>query len=612
MANRKCRERDIEEYLASLQDGSISEDEADIMDVNEFDYYPTSVDLIRELEGASDLTESDDEEPTSFSSDSGENDSPNVDPVKPAAIKKPGIRELVWRKDNLIYDEDRVKFTGDLEPYKRTTAIQTPFQFFSFFMTDNILMKIVFETNLYIVQKEIAHCQPVTLLEIRKFLGILIFMSVYHYPNVRSYWSEHGFRTIMESMTLNRFEKIRSVIHFNDNDLHKPVGHPDHDRLHKIRPFIDHMNNAFSSTTPFEQRLSLDEQMCATKIGHFMKQYLPNKPHKWGFKLYVLCSLSGYAYRFEIYSGKQEHVRLSEEPDLGSVGNTVVRLCRPLHRNVNHILYFDNYYTTLPLLHYLSTQGIHALGTIQRNRLGKHCNLPSQKDFNKTSVKRGTYEEQLTDYEGVPISVTCWKDNKLVTLASTYVGAKPEGTIRRFDKKNKKQTSIVCPKIIKEYNAHMGGVDLMDSFLGRYRIKMKSRKWYIRLFYHLLDMAIINSWVLYKQSNEGKELKTLSLADFRTDLADSLCKYGPSGAHKRGRPSKLETLLVTKKRRCPKHYVPSKVVRTDGRDHYEQRCNKKTRCKLPGCKGFSRIQCSKCKVALCHTKERNCFLTFHT
>lgn len=36
---------------------------------------------------------------------------------------------------------------------------------------------------------------------------------------------------------------------------------------------------------------------------------------------------------------------------------------------------------------------------------------------------------------------------------------------------------VSCPRVIKEYNPHMGGVDLMDSFNGRYRIRMESRKW---------------------------------------------------------------------------------------------------------------------------------------
>lgn len=438
-------------------------------------------------------------------------------------------------------------------------------------------------------------------------------MSVYHYPSVRSFWSKYGFSQIMQTMTVNRFEKLRSVIHFNDNSEHKPVGHPNHDRLHKIRPMIEHLNAQFTSIAPYEQRLSLDEQMCATKVAHFMKQYLPNKPHKWGFKLFVLCSLSGYAYNFEIYSGKHDYDNLQGEPDLGAVGNTVIRLCRSVPRNINHIIYFDNFYTSIPLLYYLKKQGIYALGTIQRNRLGKNCKLPAQKDFMKDSISRGSYEEQVADYEGVDISVTCWKDNKMVTLASTYVGAEPVDSVNRYDKKEKKTINIVCPKIIKDYNAHMGGVDLMDSFLGRYRIRIKSRKWYIRLFYHLTDMAVINSWVLYKKANIKTGVKSLSLGDYRSELAEALCNYKINAESKRGRPSSnsVEKALEAKRRRGPMKTVPPKDVRTDGIGHNEQRCASKNRCKLPGCNGFSRTECAKCRVALCHTFTRNCFKSFH-
>lgn len=522
-------------------------------------------------------------------------------------------RDLIWKKKNLDVNEDNVRFLGNQELSAEIAEKESPYDFFSLFINDEIIDKIVYETNLYIVQKGISSCPPVTALEIRQFFGILIFMSVYHYANVRSYWSRFGFTPIMETMTLNRFEKIRSAIHFNDNDQHKHVDHVDHDRLHKIRPIIDHLNNEFSARAPSEQRLSLDEQMCASKIGHFMKQYLPNKPHKWGFKLFVLCSLSGFAHKFEVYSGKTDFERLNDEPDLGPVGNTAIRLCRIVPPFINHIIYFDNFYTSIPLLHYLAKQGIYSLGTIQRNRLGKNCKIPTQKDYNKEAVLRGTYEEQVATYEGVDISVTCWKDNKQVVLASTYVGAEPAESVSRYDKKQKRTIDIPCPKIVKDYNAHMGGVDLMDSFLGRYRIRIKSRKWYIRLFYHMIDMAAINAWVLYKKANKNRSQTLMSLPDFRSELANTLCLYKSLEIARRGRPStqSIEREIQAKKRKGPMKPIPSKDVRMDGVGHHERRCDRKNRCKLPGCKGFSRTECTKCKVALCHTKERNCFARFH-
>jgi len=150
-------------------------------------------------------------------------------------------------------------------------------------------------------------------------------------------------------MTVNRFSKLRAAIHFHDNSLQKPGRHRDHDRLHKIRPVLDHLNQKFQTMAPFGQRLSLDEQICSTKISHFMKQYLPNKPHKWGFKFVILCSLNGYAHNFEVYCGKGKHDSLSGEPNMGVIGNVVVRICRVIPRKGN-ILFASTIFIHLFLL----------------------------------------------------------------------------------------------------------------------------------------------------------------------------------------------------------------------------------------------------------------------
>lgn len=75
----------------------------------------------------------------------------------------------------------------------------------------------------------------------------------------------------------------------------------------------------------------------------------------------------------------------------------------------------------------------------------------------------------------------------------TFNGAEPVKKVKWFDKKLKKHVEVDCPAIIKTYNKHIGGVDLLDELLGRHKIKTKSHKWYIRLFYHMLDVTIVNS-----------------------------------------------------------------------------------------------------------------------
>ncbi|KAJ8938649.1 hypothetical protein NQ314_011388 [Rhamnusium bicolor] len=82
---------------------------------------------------------------------------------------------------------------------------------------------------------------------------------------------------------------------------------------------------------------------------------------------------SGYAYSIELYTGQEneEKKRPVSEPNLGATANVVVRLARLIPQNMNHRLYFDNYYTSIPLLVYLSKQGIYSLGTVRKKQNSK-------------------------------------------------------------------------------------------------------------------------------------------------------------------------------------------------------------------------------------------------
>lgn len=618
MSENNRRDAEVEFWLRQLEDGAISEDDLE-SDGDDLDFYPTQQDLL-------DVLESDDDGAAGNNNTQNDEVLPDppliVDNAQPSnsciiPMQTLDIQRLIWKRQPMIYNENLTTFRGSEDYPECVMNLQTPFQYFSYFFTEEFLVHIVSETNRYAVQTKPDRPEVITLGKLRKYLGILIYMSVYHYPSIRSYWAnKHGFDAIIKAMPVNKFEKIRRVLHFNDNNNHLPIDHPQHDRLHKLRPIIDHLNEKFSSI-PLTQRLSIDEQMCSTKMGHFLKQYLPNKPHKWGFKLFVLCSLTGFAYRFIIYSGKEKEDRLPNEPDIGVVSHTVIKLARIIPRKCNHIIYHDNFYTSLPLMYYFAKEGIQCVGTVQRNRLGKNCKLPSKQDVMKKQVPRGSYVEFTTHVDGVDIASVSWKDNKQVVLLSTYVGAEPVESIERYDKAEKKKISIDCPKIVKEYNAHMGGVDLMDSFLGRYRIKVKTRKWYMRIFYHLLDVAIINSWVLYKSVETKKGLepgKLMNLAEFRTELADVLCTYGDVSPPTRGRPSNSSIVAAgpQAKRKKGCQVLPAVDVRRDNIGHNQVKTESRMRCMRPGCKLQSFIKCTKCNVFLCSKKGNDCFNLFHT
>ncbi|GBP74845.1 Chimeric ERCC6-PGBD3 protein [Eumeta japonica] len=67
---------------------------------------------------------------------------------------------------------------------------------------------------------------------------------------------------------------------------------------------------------------------------------------------------------------------------------------------------------------------IHTVGTVQQNRIPK-SKLPEKKEFRRKSVARGSYEERFSSYDDIDLACVAWKDNKVVTLLSTYVGSLP-------------------------------------------------------------------------------------------------------------------------------------------------------------------------------------------
>lgn len=527
------------------------------------------------------------------------------------------FKSIVWESKHLQLHVNEVVFRGQKQFPEEIKKLATPYECFRYFVDYTMVDHLVEQTNLYARQKDIRTNFIIQSDDIRKFVGILLYMSVYRYPNVRSYWGKHSFEPIRQAMPMLRFESIRRYLHYNDNSVAVERGNPGYDPLHKVRPLVKHFNGRFLSV-PMPSRLCIDEQMCATKMtGSNLRQYMPNKPHKWGFKFFCLCDTSGFSYSFEIYTGAGDNIVLDDTPDLGAASNVVVRLSKHIPNFVNHILYFDNFYTSLGVLTYLRSRGIYSLGTVRRNRV-PNCKLSADTDLQKKKAVRGYSEEFVGNAYGIDITSVLWNDTKPVRLLSTYVGVKPLASrndsvqsqkVRRWDRQKRVYNEIDCPQIIKDYNRHMGGVDLMDGLLGRYRIHMKTRKWSNRIFYHLIDVAVINAYLLYHRIHPHKE--KIELPMFRTQVAESLCLCGMASVKRPvGRPSSSPKTAA----RAPKRaYLPTEDIRYDQMGHwcvFRDRTGKK-QCKFPKCTSETQAYCIKCDLSLCNSTTKTCFYDFH-
>ncbi|XP_048859480.1 piggyBac transposable element-derived protein 3-like [Brienomyrus brachyistius] len=276
-------------------------------------------------------------------------------------------------------------------------------------------------------------------------------MSLFGLPGTRMFWNKATrVSQVADTITLNRWEFIKKSLHFNNNEVKQGENL---DPLHKIRPLVIHLTSRLQ-TIPMSEKLAVDEQMVPFKGRNRLKQYLPSKPKKWGYKILILAGSDGVPHNFEIYTGRA--VQPPELPDVGASGNVVLRLAQPIPTQQNYKMFFDNWFTSVPLILTLAQQGIHCTGTVRSNRL-PGVNLMCDAELKRTG--RGSFEQKTAKVGETTLHVVKWYDNRSVSLLSNYIGAHPVTKVDRWDGKQKKIIQVPCPAVVREYNKNMGGVD---------------------------------------------------------------------------------------------------------------------------------------------------------
>lgn len=308
-------------------------------------------------------------------------------------------------------------------------------------------------------------------------------------------------------------------------------------------------------------------------------------------------------YDIDVYQGSGGN--RSNTSGLGVGADVILKLTSTLPDNRNFKVYADNFFTGLPLIEELQKHGIHYVGTARSNRV-YNCTLQSDSDLQK--IGRGTYDfrvEQNNNFVAVK-----WHDTRAVTLVSTFAGPEPTSKVRRWDKKQKKHVEVDIPFTVREYNSFMGGVDLLDCFLSKYRYPMKSRRWYMTLFWSTLTMGVINAWLLYRRDCELLHLpkkSVLKRRSFQAQVASALIEVNT--ARKRGRPlEEEEPKSLTPPRKIRKG--PCVDVQKDMYAHWPVKVAKRGRCKVCQVNNTDTL-CEKCDVRLCCNEKRNCFKQFH-
>lgn len=483
-----------------------------------------------------------------------------------------------WHSNLMSPEDMESTFTQEkMKDIRDKFKNSTPIEIFESIVDDVVIQLMVDQSNLYASQNN-RHAFSVTKRDIKIFLGVLLFSGYHQLPRERLYWSlDEDFDTklVYNAISRNRYCEIKKNLHFTDNTtLNKS------DKMAKLRPLMDVLNKNFQQWGIFFEVLSIDEAMVKYFGHHSSKQFLIKKPVRFGYKDWMLCSAKGYCFAFDTYCGAKGQSQNEEKIPLGS--KVVLDLLKVVPKPSDHIVFFDNFFTSFDLLAELRELGFRSTGTVRDNRT-KKCPLSSPKEMKK--MPRGSYEHKC-DKKG-NILVVRWKDNSVVTMATNYDTVFPLGSVKRWSAEEKKKVDVPQPKLFSSYNSGMGGVDLHDQAVNNYRISIFGKKWWWPLFTHMINMAVVNAWHLHRISHTSNNLDLLGFVREVTRFY-------------------LRSFDKTKKNR-PSGSVPASIRATEG-GHFPKKEENQRRCKV--CKMKSRWHCIRCNVPLCI--ERECFINYHT
>ena len=256
------------------------------------------------------------------------------------------------------------------------------------FVDTNIMNHLVEQINLYARQQKEKRMQPnsrrrltpnsrlqkwvdTNKAELKKFLGIILWMDLNKKGRMEKYWSTDPLfvtpKTSKENiLSRNRFQLLLNCFHFADNELAEESY-----RLAKIQPLINLLTRNFQEIYVHGKNCVINETLIPWRGQLIFRQYIPNKTHRYGIKLFKLCSEKGYTYNFSVYSGQ----RVRGERNVGLAEQVCEQLSTNL-LNEGRTLNVDNFYPSYNFAHKFLQKKTYVVGTVRDKWTVQERNWP--------------------------------------------------------------------------------------------------------------------------------------------------------------------------------------------------------------------------------------------
>jgi hypothetical protein len=470
-----------DEEIPSEDDASV--DERDNIEMND---YPQSDEF--EMESPS--------EQSSESCDDDDDDNDIVCGRNGFQWSRKSPHRASFRQQNIVRES-----LGLAPPVRDLESVD---DFFRYVIDYRLIRDILFNTN-----KRLPHdAMELVENEIYAYIGLLLLFGLSKKCDVeiQEIWkkdSVHFLPLAVLTMSRNRFLQINRHITFDDIDSRneRKVNDP---KCYKIREMMTHFRDKIRQAIVPSEELCVDETLYAFRGKCSVRQYMPNKPNKYGLKYWTIVDgKTGYALDTTLYAGKEQP---GNRRNMNVGENVVLELCRPYFRTGRGVT-VDNFFTSIPLANRLWQEGMTLTGTLRQNKV----EIPAS----CLTKNRDLYSSEFLFAGPLTLCSYACKPKKMVVLLSTEHHT---STIDSNDKKT--------PKIIEAYNDYKGGVDALDWRIEKYTCRRKTARWTLNVFFYLLDVAAANAVVLSKLvfvlKNEPRNLSPRYRKDALEKLARSL------------------------------------------------------------------------------------------
>ena len=536
----------------------------------------------------------------------------------PKHIKEGYTQEFVWQREKpQNFNKDRFAFTqeNNVGPTQVYSENATELEILESMHPLECAKYIAEQTNIVLRKKSnkitpkgksrYANVKEMSVEELRLTDAIAIAQGIVKLPRITDFWSRDTMyhnEFISNILRKDRFLQMYSSLHFTEiADAYSAQ-----DRLYKIRHLAEMYKAIFKRNYYPRRELSVDESLELWQGRRLaFRVVIPNKACTEGIEMFIICEAqTAYALDFEYYSGNAiepyDKVEI-EGTDLTyftTPAKIVLHLAKPYLGN-GHTLGLDNLYADPRLYQCLIDNDTDAVGTFRTNRL---CLPREVKEIKLSKGEVKVWYKNVSDRK--TITALCWQDKKKVCMLSTY---HDDTMVTVDDKEGGPSAKKKKPKCCVDYKKAMRGVDLNDQIRSAYTIaRPKTKKYYRKMYFNLLDMAILNSFIVFNYHRLEKEKRTF--LKFKENLIKQLVwKYKPLLENSQRLPPTITS--DTPNRLIPGGHHPRPIGTVQNKGSYRAQRRQCVVCNTQSEQSEDRkkrkqpkkvdLECRLCKAALC-------------